>query len=325
MIDGDAHQTGLADLEARLEAAQRDTALLDGHLARRDRAQSAVREVSGEVSAARARLADEAADVARLESWSLTRVWAGVRGDREEKLVVERGEQQAAEYAVAVAEAREKATRDELRVVEDAVASLGDVAGRRAQALADLEGWFRTAGGSVATELTGLADAVGRRRAELVEIAQAREAADAAGSALAAAAHELSGADGWSTYDTFFGGDMLSSMVKHDKLDRAAEQIRHADRALAHLTVELGDLGERGIGEVGVSGTSRTFDIWFDNIFTDLSVAQHIRESSDRVDRALAAVRQVAAGLDERRGFAEQDLRVLAARRESILVASVVG
>ncbi|MFE5294497.1 hypothetical protein ACFQ8T_20135 [Isoptericola sp. NPDC056618] len=214
-------------VEEELAAAR---AAVVGHAQQSARRQVAGRELAAAEDAladARASLADEAADVARLESLSLARVWAGLRGDRAQRLDAERAEQQAAEYVAATAQARRDAAEREVRAVD---------------------------------------------------------------AGLAAAEVELRGADGWSTYDTFFDGGMLASMVKHDTMDRAAGLLREADGALRHLTVELGDLGEQGVGGVGVDGLTRTLDVWFDTIFTDWSVRNRIAEARDRVAAATRAV-----------------------------------
>ena len=62
---------------------------------------------------ARPKLADEEADVRRLESYSPTRIWAALRGSRDADLDREQAEQQAAEYAVARAEAWLRVAREE--------------------------------------------------------------------------------------------------------------------------------------------------------------------------------------------------------------------
>ncbi|MFI2295574.1 hypothetical protein [Isoptericola sp. NPDC019571] len=308
-------------VEEELAAAR---AAVVEHAQQSVRRQVAGRELAAAEEAladARASLADEAADVARLESLSLARVWAGLRGDRAQRLDAERAEQQAAEYVAATAEARRDAAEREVRAVDAGLAALGDVRARWRTALAAKEEWVHGAGGPGAAELAAVAEQVGGWRAQQVEIDQAQAAAERAARALAAAEVELRGADGWSTYDTFFDGGMLASMVKHDRMDRAAGLLREADGALRHLTVELGDLGEQGVGGVGVDGLTRTLDVWFDNIFTDWSVRNRIAEARDRVAAASRAVHGVRQRLAERSAAAEAELAALAARRESLLVA----
>ncbi len=308
------------ETEAELVAAQTAVSEHRHLVARRERAALAVRTAQQHVADARKRLADESADVARLDSLSLTRVWAGLRGERTERLDRERAEQQAAEYAVATEEARLASAEREVAVVDASIAALGDVDARLERALEAKEAWLRASGGTTAAELADVARETGTLRAERTEVGEARAAAAQAADALDAAAEELRSANAWSTYDTFFDGGMVASVVKHDRLDRAADLVRHADAALAHLGVELGDLGERGVEGVGVDGMTRTLDIWFDNIFTDLSVRERIAEARDRVDAARQAVGQVAARLDARARDVESRLAELTARRERLLL-----
>lgn len=307
-------------IEIELAAAQQAASEHSQQHARRRIAVEALGHARSALSAAREKVADESADVARLESLSPTRIWAGLRGNRSERLDVERAEQQAAEYAAASAHARTVAAERELAVIDAAIAALGDVEARRTRALEAKEAWVRSGGGAVAAELADVAQRIGAVRAELVEIDQAADAADGAVHALAAAADHLRSADSWATYDTFMGGGMIADMVKHDKMDRAAALIRAADAELAHLAVELGDLGERGVGGLGVDDLTRVFDVWFDNIFSDWSVKNRIAEARDRVDAAGRAVDGVRSRLAARRHDAEASASAMAARREELLL-----
>ncbi|MEN5075991.1 hypothetical protein ABE437_19395 [Isoptericola cucumis] len=308
------HETALADARRAVVSHQQLTA-------RRERAAAALRAGEEALATARTALADETADVERLESLSLARVWAGLRGDRDQRLGAERAEQQAAEYVVATAQARRDAAARELAVVDDALRALGDVEARWAAALAAKEQWVRGSGGAAAGVLADVAERTGSLRAERSELAEAGAAADVAARALAAAADELRSAGGWSAYDTFFDGGMVASMVKHDKLDRAARLLHEADGALRHLAVELGDLGEQGVGGVAVDGLTRTLDVWFDNIFTDWSVRNRIAEARDRVSGAGEAVDGVRARVAERGRAVDDELAALSARREATLLA----
>jgi hypothetical protein len=315
-----AASSEFAVIETELREAQAAVVEHRHNVARRARAADLVNTARREVAVVRSRLTDEAADVARLESLSLVRVWASLRGDRDERLDRERAEQQAAQYAVATAEARLAAAGRDLADVDAALADLGDVDARLRRALEAKETWLRSAGGATAAQLAVVARETGRLWAERTEIAEARTAAARATEVLDAAAEHLRSANGWSTYDTFFDGGMIASMVKHDKLDRAAALMREADAALRHLSVELGDLGEQGVGELGIDGMTRTFDVWFDNIFTDLSVRNRIAEARDRVHVARTTVGGVAARLDGRLHDVEARLTELAAQRERVLL-----
>lgn len=99
-----------------------------------------------------------------------------------------------------------------------------------------------------------LAQAFGARRAEAREVDEALPAGSAARTALRSAADLLSSARSWSAYDTFAGGGLISSVIKHDRLDQAGATMRQADAQLARFTRELADVDRNGVGPVGVSG-----------------------------------------------------------------------
>ena len=65
--------------------------------------------------------------------------------------------------------------------------------------------------------------------------------------ALLAALEKLDSADGWSGWDTFAGGGMLSSALKHQRLDEAGQLIGLAAEALDRFSRELDDLSLLGV------------------------------------------------------------------------------
>lgn len=304
-----------------LDTAERDVAEHERLVSRRERALAAVHAEREALAAARQRLSDDTADVERLEHLSPARIWAALRGDRTERLDRERAEQQAAQYGVGVAEARVAAAERELAAVDAGLGALGDVAGRRDHALAAVEGWVRAHGGPAVADLDALAREAGAVAAERKEVAEAAGAAATAAGSLAEAARHLHSADGWATYDTFFGGGFVADLVKHDKLDKAAALMRRADLDLRLLAAELGDLGEQGVGGVGVDGLTSVFD-WMDNIFGDWAVKDRIADAAGRVQHARAAVghlQQSLAARDVALSHREEELRV---RRAALLRAA---
>lgn len=292
--EGTALQQQLeACLEAEREAARLDVLLTTAH--------AAAEEERAGLAGARARLTDEDADVADLETFSLARIRAWLRGSRLEDLDRERGEAQAAAYAVAVAERR-------LQVAEERIATLDverDLARRLARAKPDVmerrEAWLREHRPGVAAALDDLAARSGAARDEAREIDEALVAAHGALSALAYAASLLDSARSWSTYDTFFGGGAISSMVKHERIDAATGALRLADERLRALGVELRDVGMTDTWRLDIPDGRRIFDIWFDNIVSDLRVRDSVLRAVEQVTAMRGRVEQVAGELQPRR------------------------
>lgn len=306
------------ELEAALEAVA-EHARVSARLSRAAAAEHAARKA---VAQARAALADQAADVRALETFSPTRIWAVLRGSRDADLDREQAEHQAAEYAAALAESRLQAAQGEVQRADAELAVLGDVAGRRERALAAKEEWLTSTEGDGAGELAEVAAGLAEAQSGLVEAREAIVAGEQAAGSLERARRVLGSAGDWATYDTFFGGGMLTDMVKYDRMDEAQGLLRQADQALRHLAVELADVGVTAVVHgLTVDGLTHTFDVWFDNIFTDWSVKSRIGDAAQRTAAAADVVHRIRTGLAEQ----ERDLTTrqadLVSRRELLLTA----
>lgn len=271
------------------------------------------------VEQARAALADEAADVEKLESFSPTRILAALKGDRSERLDQERAEQQAAEYAVATAEARlaqVNAERDSLRSRRE---ELGDVDAAWDAALAAKEQWLATADPDRGEDAAELSSRIGELQAEAKELDEAIDAHSRASSELNGAAEFLGSAKSWSTYDAWFDGGLWADLKKHEKLDEATARMRQADAALKALGAELADVDIQPVGGLGITDLAKTFDIWFDNIFSDFAVRGRITEAIERVDATRSALAGIGGQLSSRRQDIETALIRSRAEREELL------
>ena len=307
-------------LQEELEAALAAVAEQERVRSRLDRARAAEESARQAAVEARRRLADETADVRALESLSPTRIWATLKGSRDTDLDREEAERQAAEYAAARADAWLVSTHDEVRRAEAELAALGDVHARRQQALAAKEQWLLGAGGAAAAELTRIADEIAAARAQAYEVREAVAAGEQAAGALERAQRVLGSAGDWATYDTFFGGGMFSDMMKYDRMDEAQQLLHHADLALRRLSAELADVGMTGVVHgLAVDGLTRTFDVWFDNIFTDWSVRSRITEAARRSADAARVVHEVRLRLARQQQELTTRARDLVAARERLV------
>jgi hypothetical protein len=264
-------------IEERLTALaglMRERELLDG---RRVWLGDLCAAANADLAALRKTSDSEQKDVDRLEGVSLTRVLVAMRGARDDVLARERAEAESARYRWMVARDRLSGLTDELAAVEERRERLQYVPAEYEAVLTEKETWIRTHGGVGAPALWQLAAERGRLEAELRELDEAARAAVAARRALADTQRHLEAAGDWSAYDTFLGGGLIASSVKHGRLDRAARAAAQADRALVVLRGELADVGVAGPGGIRVDGLTRFTDIWFDNIFTDLAVRDRIK------------------------------------------------
>ena len=315
----------MSEALAGLEQLARDRTAREGLTVALAATQERAEQARHRVAEARARLADEQVDVDALESMSMTRILAGLRGSRDADLDRERAEAVAAEYQVAEAEARAAAEDREVASLEARIAEHGDLDARRTELLAHREHEVRIDPASAAAgeQLTELATRVGELRARTTQLAEADAAGRQAHRALQEAAQHLGSAGSWATYDTFFGGGLIGDMVKHDKLDRAGSLMQRADLALRSLATELADVGIGAVEGVGITQLTKAFDVWFDNIFSDWAVRDRISKANERVQWLLGEVSTIGIELDRRRQATADELAAAEAERERILTADV--
>ena len=261
----------------------------------------------------------ELSEVRRLEEATLTKLWATLRGNTADRLAIERAEADVAAIAVASAQSRlDRAIAEDERVRREHDALRG--ADRAyADALAAYEAAVLAVGGRDAEELTALAEQLGVTQARRREVAEAVDALNAARTALDTALAKLDSAGGWSTYDTFFGGGLVSDMVKHSSINDATEAFREVNRALERLSVELADIGGAAIDGVEVSQTLAVFDVLFDNIVSDWMVRERISEAKSRAEDLRRRLSQLAGELDGEAVAISARADKLLRRREEIL------
>jgi hypothetical protein len=137
---------------------------------------------------------------------------------------------------------------------------------------------------------------------QLREIREAQEACEAALTSLGEAQRAVDSAQSWGTYDTWFGGGLFSSLMKHNRIDDVESYMRTVDAALDRLRRELADIRMEGaaLGGVGVSDLNRTLDVWFDNFFSDMAVQSRLNDADHRLDTIGEALVSVRRALQDR-------------------------
>ncbi len=312
----------LATVEQALAEVARDRAELAHLRAQHDAAVAATTATSAARDEAARTRAAEAADVESLESWSPTRIWAGIRGNRDVELSREQAELQAADYTLAAAEQRHASAVAQAEQIAASIGALGDVEARYTQALADKERLLVASEIGAAGELVEIAERRGALDAERKELEEADAAGRDAEIYLDRAVQLLQSASSWATFDTFGGGGLFTDAMKYDKMDKAAAALRGADARLRTLRVELADVDLTGVPEMQVANLTRTFDIWFDNIFSDWSVRSRIGDALKGAIDARHSVRQVSGVLAGRKSETESEAERLVARRAELLSGS---
>lgn len=244
--------------------------------------------------ALRTRVRKEARDLERLDRFSFAGALARLRGQVDEARVAEQAELAGSKLEFAARSSALTRLETEATALQRRAELLSDDRDALAAALAAREDALIAGGDSRARELAKLGDRDSHVRARVREVAESAHAADLAAVALSEAAESLSRAGGWSTYDTFFGGGFLSSLIKQDHVSDAADAIAGVHHALLRLRSELADVALPSDPLVEVpGGPLLVLDALFDNIFSDWMVDSRIRASERSVRAAQKGVADI--------------------------------
>lgn len=112
----------------------------------------------------------------------------------------------------------------------------------------------------------------------LKELQEAKEAANEVITRIDNATSSLNSALSWGRWD-MFGGEFFTSWIKRNKIKEANQAISTIAESLKSLNKELEDVDMTLPEGVSDNISDRVWDLWFDNIFTDIRVQGEIKDS----------------------------------------------
>ena len=135
---------------------------------------------------------------------------------------------------------------------------------------------------------------------QLVEIDEAKVVAYFVLSTAQSALEHLQSAEGWATYDIWARGGVISHMAKYNHIDNAQADFNRLSYQIKDLEKELSDIKLFDTTyNVGIDSTTRMFDFWFDNIFTDLNVREKIRTDKEEVSKLILKIKKIITKIEE--------------------------
>ena len=108
----------------------------------------------------------------------------------------------------------------------------------------------------------------------------------------------LDSAKFWGMWD-MFGGEFFSSWKKRNKIKEANRYIEGITDSVKDLEKELKDVNMVLPEEISNTMNDRVFDIWFDNIFTDMKVQREIKGSIRELKEFRDVVEDLVIRLDD--------------------------
>lgn len=227
-------------------------------------------------------LRKEEADVERLENISLASIFAYLGGHKEQQLDQERSEAMEAAFRLENVQREMESIQRQIDAMEDEHISLQSVDRLLKQKLAEKEQRMLQENPETAEKIRSL-DAEDRQmNKQLQEIQEACDAGQAALELCEDILREVKSAENWGVFD-MMGGGMLSSVIKHEHLNKAQRQIEELQARLRRFHTELLDVEVRADIEIQTDDMTRFIDVFFDNIWTDWSVMDKISKIQDQL------------------------------------------
>jgi hypothetical protein len=311
--------TPTEQIDAELTAARQQCAEADRAASRTRALQTQVGDAAARCETLERAHAGEARDVERLEGVSLTRLIVAMSGHKQDRLDAERAQRDAAALRLATERSILEGLRRDLAAAQAVADQLPAARDRYRRALAAKQAAIEASNDPRAAQLHNLTEQSSAFSSQVKELDEARSAAQGALAALRQMASCLASASNWSTVD-LSGGGLISSAVKHSRLDEANAAAGAAQASLDRLAREMTDVAPvAGWQLPDISGGQRFVDVWFDNVFTDWSVARKISDSRANVDGLIERVNAVDAELESRRAAIIQQWRAAETTRTALL------
>lgn len=264
------------------------------------------------------RLADEQADVTRLERPGLASFWYQLLGKMDEKMSQEEREVYAAriQYDTAVRECQ--GAERELQQCEEELRALQGCEERYAALLQEKIQAVKAAGGETAETILQLEERAAYLAGQKREL---QEAWQAGNTALSCADHilsELDSAEGWGTWD-LLGGGLITDLAKHSHLDDAQTSVEALQTHLRRFKTELADVAIDADLQVSIEGFLRVADYLFDGILADWTVLDRIHTSQQQVQNTRNQIQDVLRHLDALLQQAEEEQARIAQEIEQLV------
>ncbi|MDY6245002.1 MAG: hypothetical protein SPL82_14215 [Lachnospiraceae bacterium] len=128
------------------------------------------------------------------------------------------------------------------------------------------------------------------------EIREAIRAGERALDSLQEANRQLNSAGNWGLVD-IFGGNTISGLMKHMKVNNASRCVDDARRDLATFRDELGDIRDMENLNIDIDGFLTFADFFFDGFVADIFVQSKIRKGQQQVREAIRRVEDILSTL----------------------------
>lgn len=158
---------------------------------------------------------------------------------------------------------------------------------------------------------------------QIVEIDESIKVANRVNSTASSALKHLERAEGLANYDVWFKGGALIHMAKYEHIDDAEEDFNRLSSQLKELKKELLDIDMIDLSSVtSIDSITRTFDYWFDNIFTDINVLEQIRSNKVEIARLIKKIDEIITKVLKKKEDCKINIKNIENKISELLISS---
>lgn len=264
-------------------------------------------------------LESQQADVLRLERVTLSAIFYSLIGKKEERLDKEKQESYGAKLKYDTAALEQRQVCSQIQDMEEQLRELAGIENRYTQLLQEKTQEIRNSGTPQAEELLQLERRITEKQSQKKEISEAIFAGNQAMNTVNEILTDLNDAEGWGIWD-LAGGGLMSDLVKHNCLDEAQENVQKLQGELLRFKTELADVSVDAQLQVRVDGFLRFADYFFDGLFADWTVLDHINESQGEVTKVQSQIRQVLSNLTAMLNGINEEITMLEQEKKKLVV-----
>lgn len=258
-------------------------------------------------------------DVVKLEKTSLTALFYTVLGSREEQLEKERQEFLAAHLAHEKLQIQVNALQQEQKKYLQQLEPLSLVEVEHETVLQNKAQVLLQEGDSTAIKLLKVLEEIAAVQEEIREIDEAFKIGTLLLTDFEQVLKILKSARNWGTWDTFFGGGLLSTLQKHTYIDEAKVKIYAIQERVTLFNRELADVKAVLAIQLEISHLEDFADIFFDSLITDWIVQSKIEATLEQVYQAQSQVQEMMRQLENKRETAGENLQKLQLEKTQLI------
>lgn len=275
-------------------------------------------EKSARLEALFTKLEKEKVDVEKLERVSLTALFYSVLGSREQQLEKERQELLSAQLVYQQTKHQVDFLEQERDYLTQQLKTLKDVDSEYESLLSEKEQLLRQSNKPVASELVAFSEPIANLNSEVKEINEAITAGNDVISGLEQVIEALGSAAGWGTWD-MLGGGLISTAVKHSRIDDAKWYINEVQAKMSQFKRELADVRKNVELQLEVGGLETFADFFFDSLIVDWIVQSKIVDSLEQSKQAKNVIAQAVEELENQKKNAQEKIDDLQEKRAQLI------